>query len=149
MVNNEFPYSRGGSPREGKMYPFRANPDDAILLKGFGVDIVSLANNHSYDYKASGYNETQNVLLNAGINVGMTKFLSYILCGACAGLSGVLYAADYATVNSEIGTGYEMTAIAVCILGGVSIVGGRGRIDGIVTFNTCCKCEAPSTVAAS
>lgn len=68
----------------------------------------------------------------AGIDVGKTKWLAYVLCGACAGLAGVLYASNYATVNSEIGTGYEMTAIATCILGGVSITGGRGRIDGIV-----------------
>jgi len=68
----------------------------------------------------------------SGINVGKIKFISYILCGACSGLAGVLYASNYATVSSEIGTGYEMTAIAICILGGVSIVGGRGRIDGII-----------------
>ena len=68
----------------------------------------------------------------SGTNVGNIKFIAYVLCGACAGLAGVLYASNYATVNSEIGTGYEMTAIATCILGGVSIVGGRGRIDGIV-----------------
>lgn len=68
----------------------------------------------------------------SGINVGKVKFISYILCGACSGLAGVLYVSNYATVSSEIGTGYEMTAIAICILGGVSIAGGRGRVDGIV-----------------
>ena len=48
------------------------------------------------------------------------------------GLAGALYAANYAMVNSDIGDGYEMTAIAICILGGVSITGGRGRMDGVV-----------------
>lgn len=50
MVNNEFPYSTGGSPRVGKTYTFRANPDDAPQIKSIGADLVSLANNHSYDY---------------------------------------------------------------------------------------------------
>ncbi len=68
----------------------------------------------------------------SGINVGNIKFVSYVLCGGCAGLAGVLYASNYAAVSSEIGTGYEMTAIAICILGGVSIVGGRGKTGGIV-----------------
>ena len=68
----------------------------------------------------------------SGINSGNIKFISYVLCGGCAGLAGVLYASYSATVNSEIGSGYEMTAIAICILGGVSIVGGRGKTDGIV-----------------
>ena len=68
----------------------------------------------------------------AGINESNVKLMAYILCGACAGLAGVLYSANYAMVNSDIGDGYEMTAIAICILGGVSITGGRGRVDGVV-----------------
>lgn len=68
----------------------------------------------------------------AGIKESNVKLMAYALCGACAGLAGVLYSANYAMVNSDIGDGYEMTAIAICILGGVSITGGRGRIDGVV-----------------
>ena len=68
----------------------------------------------------------------AGINEANTKVFAYTICGACAGLAGVLYSSNYAMVNSDIGSGYELTAIAICILGGVSIAGGRGRIDGVV-----------------
>lgn len=50
MLNNEFPYSYGGVKNENKMYTFRADPADAVLLEGIGTDIVSLANNHIYDY---------------------------------------------------------------------------------------------------
>ena len=67
----------------------------------------------------------------SGINTDKFYILAYVLCGACAGLAGVLYSSNYVMVNSDIGTGYEMTAIAICILGGVSITGGRGRIDGL------------------
>ncbi len=67
----------------------------------------------------------------AGINTAKVKLMVYVLCGACAGLAGVLYSSNYAMINSDIGSGYEMTAIAMCILGGVSITGGRGRMDGI------------------
>lgn len=68
----------------------------------------------------------------AGIKEDRVKVMAYTLCGACAGLAGALYAASRAVVNSDIGDGFEMTAIAICILGGVSISGGRGRIDGVV-----------------
>lgn len=78
---------------------------------------------------AVGTNEASAVV--AGVDVARVKVLGYVLCGASAGLAGVLYSANYAMINSEIGAGYEMTAIAICILGGVSITGGRGRIDGI------------------
>jgi len=50
MLNNEFPYSDGGAPLEGKMYTFRAAPSSASYLQDIGTDIVSLANNHCYDY---------------------------------------------------------------------------------------------------
>lgn len=50
MVNNEFPYTDRGTPTEGKQFTFRAEPESAIYLKDMGADIVSLANNHAYDY---------------------------------------------------------------------------------------------------
>lgn len=50
MVNNEFTYTDRGTPTPGKQFTFRAKPEHAALLHELGVDIVSLANNHSYDY---------------------------------------------------------------------------------------------------
>ena len=50
MVNNEFPYSDRGTPLEGKQFTFRAKPENAGFLTDMGVDVVSLANNHAYDY---------------------------------------------------------------------------------------------------
>ena len=49
-LNNEFTYSTGGTPLKGKAYTFRAHPSRVEILKEMGVDIVSLANNHAYDY---------------------------------------------------------------------------------------------------
>ncbi len=50
MLNNEFTYTRRGEPTFEKQYTFRADPDDVHYLDDMGADIVSLANNHSYDY---------------------------------------------------------------------------------------------------
>jgi len=50
MVNNEFPYTDRGAPLEGKTFTFRASPESASYLPEMGVDVVSLANNHSFDY---------------------------------------------------------------------------------------------------
>ena len=68
----------------------------------------------------------------SGINEGNVKILSYTLCGALSGLAGMLYTANHAISFYGMAEGFEMQAIAICILGGVSIVGGKGRIDGIV-----------------
>lgn len=50
MLNNEFTYTNRGEPIPEKKYTFRAKPESAAMLHELGVDIVSLANNHAYDY---------------------------------------------------------------------------------------------------
>lgn len=74
MVNNEFPYSDGGTPTEGKTYTFRARPETSSILNEMGVDIVGLANNHAYDYGEQAFLDTMDVLDNAGVSyVGAGK----------------------------------------------------------------------------
>lgn len=68
----------------------------------------------------------------AGISAGNVEVMTYTIAGAIAGLAGVLYASNYAVCYYGIADGYEMTAIAIAVLGGVSIVGGSGRIDGVI-----------------
>lgn len=67
MLNNEFTYSMRGTPLEGKAYTFRANPERVSLLDVFGTDIVSLANNHAYDYGEEALCDTLDTLETAGI----------------------------------------------------------------------------------
>ena len=62
MMNNEFAYSDRGEPLYGKGYTFRAEPERAKLLSAFGVDIVSLANNHVYDYGEDAFRDTLEIL---------------------------------------------------------------------------------------
>lgn len=50
MLNNEFTYTLRGEPTFEKQFTFRADPETAEYLLDMGVDIVSLANNHAYDY---------------------------------------------------------------------------------------------------
>lgn len=65
MANNEFPYSDRGTPIAGKTYTFRADPKDVHIMKDMGVDIVSLANNHAYDYGADALIDTVDTLNDA------------------------------------------------------------------------------------
>lgn len=68
MVNNEFPYSDRGEPTPDKQYTFRAKPSTVSYLNEMGVDIVSLANNHAYDYGEEAFLDTLKVLEEAGIH---------------------------------------------------------------------------------
>ncbi len=67
LVNNEFPYSNGGAPREGKTFTFRARPESARILNDMGVDIVGLANNHAFDYGETALRDTFDALDSVGV----------------------------------------------------------------------------------
>lgn len=63
LLNNEFTYSTRGTPLN-KTYTFRANPERVNHIKEMGADIVSLANNHAYDYGADAFADTLQTLKN-------------------------------------------------------------------------------------
>lgn len=67
VLNNEFAYSDRGTPLDGKMYTFRANPDRVSVLNDMGVDAVYLANNHVYDYGPEACLDTFDTLDGAGV----------------------------------------------------------------------------------
>ncbi|WP_127125659.1 ribose ABC transporter permease [Georgenia sp. SYP-B2076] len=66
----------------------------------------------------------------AGINVKWVLLRVYMLAGAAAGLAGVIFSARVLSAQPTAGTGYELDAIAAVVLGGTSLMGGRGRIQG-------------------
>ena len=64
----------------------------------------------------------------AGVNVLRARMLTFALSGVIAGCAGVLLASRLGTVQAFLGNGYEFTAIAGAVLGGVSLAGGRGSV---------------------
>lgn len=68
----------------------------------------------------------------SGINQKKILLLVYSIMGGLAGLSGVLWVSKFASAQGDTATGYELTVIAACILGGVSIAGGSGKISGVI-----------------
>jgi rhamnose transport system permease protein len=58
--------------------------------------------------------------------------LVYVLMGALTGLAGVLWVAKFASAQGDTAAGYEMNVIAACVLGGVSVSGGRGKMSGLI-----------------
>jgi len=68
----------------------------------------------------------------AGINVNRMKIGMYMLCGATAGLAGVLLAARTTSGNPINGVGFELQAITAVFLGGAATTGGKGTIVGTV-----------------
>lgn len=66
-VNSEFCFSTNGSPLKGKAYTFRADPSRVSVYTEMGVDVVTLANNHVYDYGKQAMLDTLTTFEDAGI----------------------------------------------------------------------------------
>jgi rhamnose transport system permease protein len=68
----------------------------------------------------------------AGIPVERRLGLVYMLCGGTASLAAIIYVAHLGQAKADAGSGYELMAITAVVLGGTSIFGGRGTIQGTV-----------------
>jgi methyl-galactoside transport system permease protein len=68
----------------------------------------------------------------SGVNVTRTLILVYTIAGILYGLGGSLEAARTGGATNSYGNGYELDAIAACVVGGVSNLGGIGTVPGIV-----------------
>jgi rhamnose transport system permease protein len=79
---------------------------------------------------ATGVNPMASVY--AGIDVGRTRFVAFCISGMVAGLSGYLWVSRYVIASVEVANGYELSIIAACVIGGISIAGGIGSVAGAV-----------------
>ena len=98
-----------------------------LLLSAFMLNKVYWGR---YFY-AVGSNEEAAKL--SGINVGTVRILAHTLCGFLAAIGGVILLSRTNSGLSSNGAGFEFNVITACVLGGVSITGGKGTIFGAFT----------------
>ncbi len=67
----------------------------------------------------------------SGIKIKGVKIMCYAILGFLTGLCGAIYTSLYASAQGDMGTGLEMDVIAACVVGGVSLNGGRGSVTGV------------------
>ncbi|MDE1995308.1 MAG: ABC transporter permease [Rhizobiaceae bacterium] len=67
----------------------------------------------------------------AGVHVGRIRFMTYTLSGMLAGLNGALLAGYFRGANVDIGNEYLLASIAVVVIGGTSVAGGKANVPGV------------------
>lgn len=67
-----------------------------------------------------------------GVNESRVRVVVFLVSGSLCGLAGALWTARYASAVNEMAIGFEMQAVAACVLGGVNFSGGAGGIIGVV-----------------
>ena len=65
-------------------------------------------------------------------NVKQTTFMVYVIIGGLAGLAGTMWVSKFASAQGNTAMGYEFKVISACVLGGVSIAGGRGKMFSLL-----------------
>ena len=68
----------------------------------------------------------------SGVNVSRTIIMVFVLAGIMYGFTGFIEAARIGSNSAATGLNYELDAIAACVIGGVSFVGGIGKIRGVI-----------------
>jgi len=96
----------------------------AIVL--FGA-ILRFTTFGRYAYAIGGNVEAAKL---SGIKVAQVQFTAYLLSGLLAGIAGVLFVAQYRQGKPDAGAGLELDAIAAVVIGGTSLMGGRGSLAG-------------------
>jgi methyl-galactoside transport system permease protein len=69
----------------------------------------------------------------SGINITSIIIGLFIVCDSLIAFGGVLEAARTGGATNNYGVGYELDAIASCVVGGVSVTGGVGKVSGVIT----------------
>ncbi len=82
-----------------------------------------------YIYAIGGSLETARV---AGVPIVRYQMLAYTICGALAGIAGLMLTSRVGVAQGSLGQGYELLSVATAVIGGVLIGGGVGRLSGVV-----------------
>ncbi|MGC1379308.1 MAG: sugar ABC transporter permease [Anaerolineales bacterium] len=109
---------------------YRGIPVPVLLLAIGAMIMIHVANNTRfgrYTYAIGGNMEAARL---SGINIKSVLFRVFVLMGFLSGVAGVVLASYVGYGTIAAGTGYELDAIAACILGGTSPLGGVGTIPG-------------------
>lgn len=106
-------------------------PLSLILFLIMGAGFVFLLQKSKFGRKLYIIGNNPTCAEYSGIDVKKTKLLVFVITGAMCGVASIFFVGRMGgSVSSTMGTGYEMTAIAICVLGGVSTNGGKGKVYG-------------------
>ena len=96
-----------------------------IIFVAAGIFVTTMLPIGTHIYGLGG---NEQVLKNGGINTAKIKLFVFGVSGFCAAAAGVLLAAQLDTAHPTQGEPYQLDAIAACIIGGVSMSGGEGKV---------------------
>ena len=110
---------------------FAGIPVLAIFTVLFAVGAAIVLDRMIYGRSVSAIGQNMRAAWLAGIPVERIRFLTYTLSGTLGGLDGALLAGYFRGANVDIGNEYLLASIAVVVIGGTSVAGGKANVPGI------------------
>jgi simple sugar transport system permease protein len=107
-------------------------PSEFIWMIVIGIGFWGLLQRHrigNHIFAAGGNTQAAH---ESGVNVARAKLLAFTLSGTCAALAGVLQASRIGDIAPSSDTNLALNAIAACVIGGLTLTGGRGTIVGMI-----------------
>ena len=118
-----------GFPALGQGYLFGV-PSPVWMMAGVALAAWVLASKTPFGRHVYAVGGNERAALLCGIEVGRVKVWTYAISGVCAALVGVIIASQLEAAHPASGQSFELNAIAAVVLGGTSLLGGRGSIGG-------------------
>jgi ribose transport system permease protein len=101
-----------------------------LLVVVIAVTVAIVLNLSKFGVKLYAVGSSSTGALHAGVRVDRIKIAAYAISGFMAAVAGIHLAGRTTTVPPSIGSGYEISAIAAAVIGGASLLGGKGRVVG-------------------
>lgn len=122
----------GGFTNIGAGYLFNVLPTPIIYMVILVLVFTILLNKTkfgTYIYAIGGNRESARL---SGVPIKLVEVAVFTISGILAAFAGIVLSSSMFSGQPSVGQGYELDAIAACVLGGVSMSGGKGRISGTV-----------------
>jgi ribose transport system permease protein len=103
----------------------------AIVVLGFAIAAGIVLQRTVFGRSILAIGQNMRAARLAGIPVERVRALTYILSGALAGITGAILAGYFRGANVDIGNEYLLSSIAVVVIGGSSVAGGKSNVPGI------------------
>jgi erythritol transport system permease protein len=122
LGNHGFPWIGAGSAA--------GLPVPVWLMAALAGIAIFLASRTPFGRHVYAIGGNQRAALLSGVRVPQVRLRVYVISGFCAALVGIIIAAQLGAAHPATGTTFELNAIAAVVLGGTSLMGGRGTVGG-------------------
>ncbi len=112
------------------MNSYRGIPNPVLLMAVVALIFTYITNNTKLGRHAYALGGNLEATRLSGINIRQNIFTVFVLMGALCGVSGIVLTGYVAAGTTGGGVNYELEAIAACVIGGTSLMGGEGKIFG-------------------